>query len=134
VSFHTEHLCMRPVLEKARKFAIATEPAPNAIFEALLAGFNIWCTPEDHPEGWEELPMIAGAFSKPCEYVGTATWGWEDEHITHMLSDRDPAGRHAKAYHNRPEDVAGAVTKVGWLFSRAGIPCPPIKLSREERR
>jgi hypothetical protein len=93
----------------------------------VLAGSNTWCTPEGHPQGWEGLPMIAGAFSKPCEFVGTATWGWEDERITHIaletdayaLSDRDPVGRHSKAYHNRPEDVAWATEKIVWLFRHA---------------
>jgi hypothetical protein len=136
MSYHTEHLRMAPVLEKARKLDIASHPAPNSIFEALPAGFNIWCTPDDHPEGWEGVRMDAGAFSKPCEYVATATWGWEDEQIIHIvletdayaLSDRDPVGRHSKAYHNRPEDVAWAKGKIAWLFRHAGLECPPVQV------
>ena len=70
-------------------------------------------------------------FSKPCEFVGTATWGWEDERITHIaletdayaLSDRDSVGQHSKAYHNRPEDLAWATEKIAWLFRHAGIGC-----------
>lgn len=84
--------------------------------------------------------MIAGAFSKPSEYVGTAIWGWEDEHIAHIvlgtdayaLSDRDPVGRHSKAYHNRLEDLAWAREKNAWLFRRAGIECPPVKDDDED--
>ncbi|MDP2994475.1 MAG: hypothetical protein Q8N46_05060, partial [Anaerolineales bacterium] len=46
-----------------------------------MAGVKIWCTPEDHPEEWEGVLLIAGAFAKPCGSVGTATWKWEDERI-----------------------------------------------------
>jgi hypothetical protein len=113
-------------LEKVRKFDIASHPAPNAIFEALPAGFNIWCTSDDHPLGWENLPMIAGAFSKPCEYVATATWGWEDDQITHIaletdayaLSDRERMTRYNRTYHNRPEDIAWATAKITWSLSQ----------------
>jgi hypothetical protein len=140
MSYHTEHLRMAPALEKARKLDIASHPAPNSIFEALPAGFNIWCMPEDHPEGWEGLPMIAGAFSKPCEYVATATWGWEDEQITHIaletdayaLSDHEKGTRHSRKFHNRPEDVAWATEKIAWLFHHANLVCLPIRLDREQ--
>src|SRR5437867_3186699 len=97
MSYESEHCRMRPVLVKARTLDISEEPAPRALFDPLLSGFNIWCTPEDHPVGWEGVNMDAGAFSKPCEYVATATWGWGGECITHIeleteayaLRDRD---------------------------------------------
>ena len=140
MSYQTEHERMRPVLEKARRLDIASHSAPNAVFDVLLAGFNIWCTPEDHPQGWDGLEMIAAAFSKPCEYVGTATWGWEDKEITHVeletdayaLSDRDKGERHHRDYHNRPEDVEWCMQKILWLFSLASVPCPPIKIDDED--
>jgi len=62
---------MQPVLDLARRLDIATNPEPQAIFEAGTAGFQIWCTPADHPKGWEGVVMTAGAFSKPCEYVAS---------------------------------------------------------------
>src|SRR5712692_6500205 len=123
--YHTEHQRMKPVLDKARRLNIESHPAPNSIFDPLLAGFNIWCTPDDHPKGWEVTRMDAGAFSKPCEYVATATWGWMDETITHVrlttdayaLSDRDRGERRHQEYRNRPDDVEWAAAKVAWLFS-----------------
>jgi hypothetical protein len=130
---------MTPILEKARRLDIATHPAPNSLFEALTAGFNIWCTPNDHPPGWEDIKMLAGAFAQPCEYIGTATWGWTDERITHVeletaayaLRDRDraAANKERQDYLNRPDDVAWAASKITWLFSLAGIECPPIHVA-----
>ena len=61
---------MKPVLDLARQLDIATNPHPRAIFEAGNGGFQVWCTPQDHPQGWNGISMIPGAFSKPCEYVG----------------------------------------------------------------
>ncbi len=137
MTYESEHRRLRPVLEKARRLDIGEHPAPHAIFDPLLAGFNLWCTPDDHPNGWDDVPMDAGAFSKPCEYVGTATWGWTDECITHVeletdayaLSDRDKGERHHREYHNRPEDVEWCTQKILWLFSLAGVPCPPIRVA-----
>ena len=141
MSYSSEHRRLQPVLDKARRLDIATHPAPNALFEALSAGFNLWCTPDDHPDGWDGVKMNAGAFAKPCEYIGTATWGWTDEQITHIdldteayaLRDRDKPASHAEtaAYHNRPEDVAWAAAKIGWLFSLVRFECLPIKVDDE---
>ena len=85
--------------------------------------------------------MNAGAFAKPCEFVGTATWGWTGERITHMeleteayaLRDRHRAAsvREQQAYRDRPDDVAWAAAKVAWLFSLARMECPPIKVGEE---
>ena len=140
MSYESEHRRMKPVLEKAQKLDIAHHPAPNSIFDPLLAGFNIWCTPDDHPQGWERLEtqMIAGAFSKPCEYVAAATWGWEGERITHVrlttdayaLHDRE--GGSYKPFRNRPEDIEWATAKVLWLFALADVECPPIHIGDEE--
>lgn len=136
MSYTSEHRRLKPILDKARRLDIATHPGPNSLFESLTAGFNLWCTPDDHPDGWESIPMDAGAFAKPCEYVGTATWGWTDERITHIEletdayalrdHDRSEANRGPDAYRDRPYDIAWAATKVAWLFSLAGMACPPI--------
>jgi len=123
---------MRPVLETARRWDIATNPAPEAIFEAGNSGFQIWCTPDDHPKGWEGVPMTRGAFSKPCSYVASVSWGWEGDRITHLclstdayeLSDHLELGRYA--LHNRPEDLAWAECKIRRLFQLAGVRIPPI--------
>lgn len=145
MSYHSEHKKMKPVLDKARELDIATNPAPEALFEAGHAGFQIWCSPEDHPAGWEHIPMSAGAFSKPCEYVASVQWGWEGsmEHsardsptptITHLRLATDAYAwsefhDHTRyTGHNRPEDLAWAQEKIRWLFSQANVPLLPIRV------
>ena len=117
MSYTTEHRRLAPVLAKARQVDIATNPAPEALFESLTAGFNLWCTPEDHPPGWDGVPLIAGAFAKPCGFVGTAYWKWDDDRIVAISLGTD-------AYD--PEDLEWAEQKIRWLFTQAGVPCPPI--------
>lgn len=140
---------MKPVLDLAQKLDIATNPAPEALFEAGNAGFQIWCTPDDHPvppgmrtrKGWEGIQMIAGTFSKPCEFVAAVFWKWnDDEQDPRIVSVRletdayalhDARSAHGGSYepfHNRPEDVKWATAKTQWLFQQAGVPCPPIVL------
>ena len=140
MSYTSEHHHMAPVLAKARQLDIATNPAPEALFEPLTAGFNLWCTPEDHPQGWDGVPLIAGAFAKPCGFVGTASWKWDDDRIigitldtdAYTLADHRPqifsrkAGKDWISIHNRPEDLEWAEQKIRWLFSQAGVPCPLI--------
>lgn len=140
MTYESEHRRMRPVLEKARRLDISQEPAPKALYDPLLSGSNIWCTPDDHPAGWEGVKMDAGAFSRPCEYVATVTWGWTDERITHVeleteayaLRDRDQGRRPMRFYRNRTEDVAWAKAKVEWLFQLAGMECLPILVDKKE--
>ena len=89
MSYHSQHRRMRPALDLARKLDIATNPAPDAIFEAGSGGFQIWCTPEDHPKGWDGVAMSQGAFGKPCAYVASVHWGWEGDRITHLCLSTD---------------------------------------------
>jgi hypothetical protein len=84
--------------------------------------------------------MIAGAIAKPCGFVGTASWKWDVDHIVAIslgtdaydLADRRPqvfsrkAGKDWICIHNRPEDLEWAEQKIRWLFSQAGVPCPPV--------
>lgn len=153
MTHHSEHMRMRPVLEKARAYAIATNPDPQAIFEAGGGGFQIWATADDHPGGWEGLRLDAGSFSKPCGYVGSVHWGWGvDEHaeqITHLvlsttayiLADQKPEkftryiftkarGKGLTPIQDRPADISWAKKKIHWLFKQAGVPCPPIVVER----
>ncbi|MBC8506916.1 MAG: hypothetical protein H8D34_18785 [Chloroflexi bacterium] len=132
MTYASEHQRLKPVLEAARKLDIATNPTPEAIFEAGNGAFQIWCTPDDHPSGWEGVSMTRCAFSKPCAYVASVRWGWEGERIVHLwlssdayeLGDHLGAGRYA--LHNRPEDLTWAESKVHRLFQLAGVPIPPI--------
>lgn len=129
MSHTSEHRRLAPVLAKARILDIATNPAPEALFEALTAGFNIWCTPADQPEGWQDVPLIAGAFSKPCGFVGTAAWHWEGERIVAIQLETDSYDLEdhlGEPQHNRPEDIQWAEEKIRWLFGQAGVACPPV--------
>ena len=140
MSYTSEHRRLAPVLVKARLLDIATNSVPEALYEALTAGVNMWCTLEDHPEGWDGIPLIAGAFAKPCGFVGSATWKWEGEQViaislgtdAYDLADHRPeifvrkAGADWFSIHNRPEDIDWAEGKIRWLFEQAGVPCPEI--------
>jgi len=132
---------MKPLLETARLFDIATNTAAAALFDAGSGGFSIWCTPEDHPgDAWKKLAgrekaFLQGAFSKPCEYVASVTWIWGAKGVLkgiglkttatalveHGLIDRDKAV-------NRPEDLTWARSQIQWLWqaSTAPGPMPPI--------
>jgi hypothetical protein len=145
MSYHSEHMRMKPVLDLARQFDIAINPSPAAIFEAGSAGFQVWCTPDDCPEGWDEIEMIPGTFSKPCEYVGSVSWKWEGEQIValeidttaYALADQKPDmycelseiphGEKRRTIFNRDDDIEWLKEKVTWLFEQAGVPLPPFE-------
>lgn len=144
MSYHSEHNRLQPVLDLARELDIATNPHPSAIFEAGNGGFQVWCTPQDHPQGWNGITMIPGAFSKPCEYVGSVLWQWDDDKImglqiettAHALAEQlpdeycnpreIPEGVHRLTIFNRAADIAWLREKVTWLFETAGVPLLPI--------
>lgn len=133
MTYPDEHRRLAPVLEMARRLDIATNPDLAAIFEAGTAGFQIWCTPDDQPTGWQDAHLTAGAFSKPCGYVASVCWGWEGETIAHLILTTDAydtmqakTDREYYAIHNRPSEIAWAKRKIRWLFKKAGVPCPPI--------
>ena len=136
MTYASEHRRMRPVLDLARKLDITTNPDPEAIFETGSGGFQIWCTPDDHPEGWDDVPMTQGAFSKPCSYVASVYWEWSGEKITYLclstdaydLGDHHGVGRLAYDYHNRPVDIAWAKEKIDWLFRQSDVLLPPIQV------
>lgn len=145
MSYVTEHQRMKPVLDLARKLDIATNPDLNAIFETGNSGFQVWCTPWDHPNGWSGIAMHAGAFSKPCEFVGSVHWKWEEEKIValeiettaYALADQKPeeycnlheipAGFERRTIFNRDADIAWLKEKIEWLFAEAGVSLPPIE-------
>lgn len=145
MSYTTEHQRMQPVLDLARRLDIATNTDLNGLFEAGSGGFQIWCTPWDHPAGWSGIAMHAGAFSKPCEFVGSVYWKWEEEQIVaihiettaYALADQKPeeycnlqdipAGFERRTIFNRDADIAWLKEKVAWLFAEAGVDMPPIE-------
>ena len=145
-TYSSEHRRLKPVMDAARRLDVGANQAPDAIFEAGSAGFQIWCTPTDHPEGWEAVAatMFPGAFAKACEYVAAVHWHWDDETIVglnlstaaYALADRLPDqytnSETRKAVHgkqsifNRPEDLAWAQKHIHRLFRLAGVQVPPI--------
>ena len=145
MSYQSEHQRMKPVLDLARRLDIATNPSPQAIFEAGNGGFQVWCTPHDRPQGWSGIALNAGAFSKPCEYVGSVLWKWEDEKIAaleiettaYALADQKPGeythstnlalNDRRRTIFNRDADIAWLKEKVAWLFAEAGVPLPPFQ-------
>jgi hypothetical protein len=136
---------VKPVLDVARLLDIATNPEKKAIFDAGSAGFQVWCTPYDHPKGWGDVQMVPGAFSKPCEFVGSVHWKWEGEKIVALaiettayaladqLPDRytnlndPPRSDNRCTIYNRNEDVAWLQEKVTWLFREVGVDMPPFE-------
>jgi hypothetical protein len=150
-SYSSEHRRMMPVLDAARNLDIATNPDTDAIFEVGSAGFQIWCTPIEHPEGWEAVAptMFPGAFAKACEFVASVHWHWDDETIVglnlstaaYALADRLPerytnsetrkALLGKKSIFNRPEDIAWARKHIYRLFKLANVPTPPIFTNQE---
>jgi hypothetical protein len=149
--YSSEHRRMKPVMEAARRLDVGTNPASDALFEAGSAGFQIWCTPTEHPEGWEAVAstMFPGAFSKACEYVASVNWHWDDETIVglnlstaaYALADRLPDqytnSETRRAVHgnqsifNRPEDIVWARKHISRLFRLANVPVPPIYTNQE---
>jgi hypothetical protein len=130
---------MRPLLDAAQKWDIATNPDPQALFEASSAGFQIWCTPEDNPGGvWVEVKyrMTAGIFSKPCAYVGSCYWEWEEDKVVGIKLETDAyllrdcwlkgilkyRGKRffdITSIRNHVLEIGWCINKVRWLWSQA---------------
>lgn len=127
-----------PLLEAIQEFDIITNPHPAALFEIGPDGFQIWCTPEDHPGGlWSKIKMDATGYSKPCEFVALVRWQWSEEEpptvvgillktVAYVLHEEKLVTLDTS--YNRPSDVAWAQQKLAWLWqaSTAPDPMPPI--------
>ena len=145
MSHHSEHQKIKPVLDLARELDIATNPHPAAIFEAGSGGFQVWCTPYDHPTGWNDIAMNSGSFSKPCEYVGSVHWKWDEDRIVafeietsaYALADQKPnefsqemnlsLDDNRRTIFNRDADIEWLQEKITWLFAEAGVPLLPFE-------
>jgi len=145
MSHFTEHQRMKPVLDLAHQLDIATNPETSAIFEAGSGGFQVWATPFDQPQGWNDITMHSGAFSKPCEYVGSVHWKWKAETIVgleiettaYALAEQQPheysqtTASHLndkrQSIFNRSEDLKWLKEKVAWLFAEADVPILPLE-------
>lgn len=145
MSHYSEHQRMKPVLDLARELDIATNTHPAAIFEAGSGGFQVWATPFDRPSGWSGIEMQSGAFSKPCEYVGSVYWKWDEDRIValeietsaYALADQKPnefsqgmnlsLNDNRRTIFNRDADIEWLQEKITWLFSEAGVPLLPFQ-------
>jgi hypothetical protein len=133
---------MEPVLRLVKVFDISENPDSEALYDPRPAGFNIWCTPNDHPEGkeWENGDLYTkGTYAQKCSFVGSVTWGWTGEKITHLvletmsyeIMDANP-GMSYSDVRNRPNDVEWAIKKTTELFSGACVEMLPVKVGREK--
>ena len=143
---------IQQVVQAARFYDIAVKSAPEAIFDPLSLGFNIWCTPNDNPGGdWQKIVehMNSGIFTKACEFVATVYAEWDDEvenivamslstdayaladHLPRIYINSSRPRANLLSIHNRPEDIAWAKEKINWLFQQAGVPCPYIVVEEE---
>lgn len=136
MSHKLDHLEIRKMLEFVGSMDIGKNPEPAAIFDPLSQGFNVWCIPSDHPGGeWESVipGMIAGAFTKRCEYVGAAYYRHEEGYMAictdaYALRDKFPRRYNVKTIKNRPEDLKWVESKVRWVFEQIGVPCPELRV------
>ena len=127
---------MQTVLDLAKDFDVGENSTAEALYDGRLAAINLWCTPGDHPDGWEGIPITAGAFCKAAEFVGTLSWSWSDR-INEFHLQTEPYAlrehRHEREIANRPADLAWAQVKIEWLFRQAGLPTPTITIRESIR-
>jgi len=129
---------IRKMINFAVSMSIATNPAPEAIFDPLAMGVNIWATPDDHPksEDWEKVKdkMDKGAYTKKCAFVGTVWYNKFDDVLEINTSSyilKDHLGFSYKQVVNIPADLKWCEEKMQWFFEQIGIPCPAIKHTKE---
>ena len=147
-----EHLIYAPVIEQARIFDVFRSPAPNAVYEPLMAGFSLWANPNNRPKGeeWESAEYDKGATAQTCLYVGGVFWGWHETEplITHLELSTTAYGLEqyyrkkirgaieageaeyadliniSEMITNREADLDWAKEKTRWIFELAERPIP----------
>ena len=150
MTFPTNHykMIIEPAMEFGKKLDVKN-PEPEALFDVASGCINVWCTPQDHPDGpeWEQVTMTAGAFDKPAEYVGMIVWERDNENRitrlevtsdTYILADQLPkkfvtskqhVGKGVEHICNRQADLAWLKRKTAWLFEQAGVDLEKAGLS-----
>lgn len=106
---------MKSVLELAQGLDITNNPDLTVTFESGNSGFHIFCTPEDHPDGWERETIT---------HLGLSTMAYELSE--QKLGDHYPM-------RNRPEDVAWANENVTQLFKLTDIALMVICIAKNLR-
>lgn len=113
------------LLNETRSLDVVSNPAPEALFEAERSGVSIYATRDDCPDGWQSVPMYAGAFAKPCEQVAEI-W-WDGDQLLHLKTRLPNHGeRNGRQAENHPADIAWSLGKLEHLLQLAGLPQRPI--------
>jgi hypothetical protein len=60
----------RATWEKMLRIARTLDVEKGGLYDARSGCINLWVSPEDHPPCWDGVPMTAGAFPEPREYLG----------------------------------------------------------------
>jgi len=55
----------RRLLERGRELDLNR----GGLWDSRLGAINLWASPEDRPEGWEEVEITKGALNHPRSYV-----------------------------------------------------------------
>lgn len=97
-SYASEHMRMKPVMDKVRA-------DPQGLLRPIAAGFKVFCSPEDHPDG-EYAP-------KSPALVATVHCRWADETITGLDIRLD-----------NPADIGWVNAKIRKLFAQADMDMP----------
>jgi len=110
-SYASEHMRMKPVIDQVRRLsAFSSDPA--GLYEFISAGFNLYCTPDDHPEGEHDFAQ-AKEQGKPISLVARVNWRFTDETITGLDIRMENLG-----------ESAWAIRKIRELFEMTTVPIP----------
>jgi hypothetical protein len=60
----------RATWQKMLRIAHTLDVGKGGLYDARSGCINLWVSPEDHPPCWDGVPMTAGAFPQPREYLG----------------------------------------------------------------
>lgn len=111
ISYASEHMRMKPVIDQVRRLS-AFSADPAGLYEFISAGFNLYCTPDDHPDGERDFAQAEGQ-GKPISLVARVNWHFEDEKITGLDIRMESLG-----------ESAWAIKKIRELFEMTEVPIP----------
>jgi hypothetical protein len=124
---------MRKVLRLAGRMDVA-DKNPDHLYNVGSANIDVWCTPENNPGGeWNDFAdqITCGAYDKPAEYVGGASWDWSGDSIDvlqisttpYFLGDHDNS-KAIRDFCNRPLEIEWVRKQIETLFRLANIEMP----------
>ena len=144
-SYSSEHRRLKPVMEAARRLDVGTNPASDALFEAICLSKSFgWFPDLVHAHGtpgrlgsgcahdvsrsiFQSLRSSAG--SSTAEYVASVNWHWDDETIVglnlstaaYALADRLPdiytSSETRKAVHGKPS-IFNRPEDIAWAMKQ----------------